>query len=92
MDIDNLLGLNLSQEWASINDPYEIVAKVSGEKIIYDSDDNQSDKDKVLNYLTKAYFTAFGEPTEEVLLIKNHVQIPPIDILEIKPLAHWKDY
>lgn len=91
MDIDNLLGLNLSQKWMSIHDPYEIVVKISGENIIYDSDDNQSDKDKVLNYLTKAYFTAFGEPTEEVLLIKNHVQIPPLDILEINPMLHWKN-
>lgn len=91
MDIDNLLGLNLSQEWMSICDSYEIVAKVSGEKIIYDSDDNQSDKDKVLNYLTKVYLTAFDEPSEEVLLIKNNVQIPPMDILEIKPMRHWEN-
>lgn len=69
----------------------KLVAKVSGEKIIYDGDDNQSDKDKVLNYLTKVYFTAFGEPTEEVLLIKNHVQIPSLDILEITPMRHWKN-
>lgn len=91
MNMDNLLGLNLSQEWMSIHDSYEIVAKVSGEKIIYDGDDNQSDKDKVLNYLTKVYFAAFSEPTEEVLLIKNNVQIPPSDILEIKPMRHWKN-
>lgn len=90
MDIDNLLRLNLSHEWMENHDSYEIVAKVSGEKIIYDSDDNQSDKDKVLNYLTKVYFTAFGEPTEKVILIMNHLQIPPLDILEIKPMQHWK--
>ena len=69
----------------------KLVAKVSGEKIIYDGDDNKSDKDKVLNYLTKVYFTSFGEPTEEVLLIKNHVQIPSLDILEITPMRHWKN-
>lgn len=91
MDIDNLLGLNLSQEWMSIHDSYEIVAKVSGEKVIYDSDDDQNDEDKVLNYLTKAYLTAFGEPSENILLLKNHIQIPPMDILEIKPMEHWKD-
>lgn len=91
MDIDDLLGLNLSREWASTHDSYEIVARVSGEKIVYDSDDNQSDEDKVLNYLTKAYWTAFGEPSENILLIKNHIQIPPTDILEIKPMEHWKD-
>lgn len=91
MDIDNLLGLDLSQEWMSIHDSYEIVAKVSGENIIYDGDDNQSDKDKVLNYLTKAYCTAFGKPTEAMLLIKNNVQIPTLDILEIKAMRHWKN-
>lgn len=91
MDIDNLLGLNLSHEWMLTHDSYEIVAKVSGDKIVYDGDDNQSDEHKVLNYLTKVYFTAFYEPTEEVLLIKNHVQIPPLDILDIKSMKHWKN-
>jgi len=88
-DIDNLLRLNLSRVWMLTHDSYEIVVKVSGEKIVYDGDEDQSDEEKVLNYLTKAYLTAFREPSEEVLLIKNHVQIPPMDILEIKPLGHW---
>lgn len=91
MNIDDLLGLNLSREWISTHDSYEIVAKVSGEKIVFDSDDDQSDEDKVLNYLTKAYWTAFGEPSENILLIKNHIQISPTDILEIKLMEHWKD-
>ena len=90
MDIDDLLGLDLSRAWMKTHDSYKVVAKVSGDKIIYDSDDNQSDKNKVLNYLTKAYYTTFGEPSEHILLIKNHIQIPPTDILEIKPLDHWK--
>jgi len=71
LDIDDLLGLNLSHEWMSTHDSYEIVAKVSGEKIVYDGDDNWSDEDKVLTYLTMAYNTAFTEPTEKVLLIKE---------------------
>lgn len=70
MNIDDLLGLNLSHEWMITHDSFEVVAKVSGDKIIYDSDDDQSDKDKVLNYLTRAYQTAFGEPSEKILLIK----------------------
>lgn len=90
MDIDNLLGLNLSLAWATSHDSYEIVAKVSGDNIIYDSDDDQCDEDKVLNYLTKAYVTDFGEPYENVLLIKNHIQIPPSDIIEIRPLSQWR--
>lgn len=91
MNIDDLLELNLSREWMSTHDSYEIVAKVSGEKVIYDGNDDDSNKDKVLNYLTKAYLTAFGEPSENILLIKNHIQIPPMNILEIKPLEHWKN-
>lgn len=91
-NIDDLLSLDLSQEWKSTHDSYEIVVKVSGKKIIYDSDDNKSDEDKVINYLTKAYLTAFGEPSEHTLLLKNHIQIPPTDILEIKPMEHWKGY
>lgn len=91
MNIDDLLGLRLSHEWIYTHDSYEVVAKVSGDKIIYDSDDDQSDEDKVLNYLTKAYWTAFGEPSENILLIKNHIQIPPMDILEIMPMERWKD-
>jgi hypothetical protein len=91
MNIDNLLGLNLSREWSSTHASYEIVAKVSGKNIVYDGDDELSDEDKVLNYLTKAYWTAFGEPDENILLIKDHIQIPPADILQIKPLEHWKD-
>lgn len=71
IDMDNFLGLSLSQEWMSMHDFYEIVGKVSDEKVVYDVDGNQSDKDKVLNYLTKAYFTAFSE------------LIPPLDILLI---------
>lgn len=91
MNIDDLLGLNLSRDWMITHDSYEVVAKVSGDKIIYDSDDDQSDEDKVLNYLTKAYWTAFGQPSENILLIKNYIQIPPVDILEIKQLEHWKN-
>ena len=90
MDIDNLLGLRLSQEWAKTHIPYEVVAKVNGENILYFSCDEDSDIEKVLGYLTKAYLTAFGEPDEETLLLKNNVQIPPTDIIEIKPLACWK--
>ncbi len=82
----------MSREWMLTHDSYEIVTRVSGEKIIYDGEDNQSDKDIVVDYLTKAYSTAFSEPTEKVLLIKNNVQIPPTDILEINPMLHWKNY
>lgn len=89
-NVDSLLGLNLSRDWMLTHEAYEITAKVSGEKIVYDGYDNQSDCEMVLNYLTKAYLTAFSEPLENVLLIKNHIQIPPSDVLEILSLQHWE--
>ena len=88
-DIEDLLGVDLSNEWMDMHDPYEIVARVSGKNIVYSYDDDDSDKNKILSYLTKAYNTAFGEPFEEVILIKNHIQIAPSSIIEIKPLEHW---
>lgn len=91
MNIDDLLRLKLSREWASSHAPYKIVAKVKGENIVYDGDENQSEKDKVLNYLTKAYWNAFDEPNENILILKNNVQIPPADIIEIKPMKCWKN-
>lgn len=90
MNIDNLLDLRLSQEWAKTHIPYEVVAKVNGENIVYSGDDKNSDEEKVLHYLTKAFRTAFYESNEEILLIKNSIQIPPDDIIEIKPLECWK--
>ena len=88
-DIDELLNLDLSREWESTHNAYEVVAKVSGEDIIFDGDDYQNDECKVLMYLTYAYQTAFGEPLERILLIENNIQIPPSNILEINPLEYW---
>lgn len=89
-DIDNLLNLSLAQEWHLSHEAYEIVAMIPGSDIVCDSDDDQSEKDKILNYLTKAYNTAFGSPVEEVLLLKNNVQVLPQRIVEITPLRCWK--
>lgn len=89
MDIDNLLNTNLSQNWASSHKPYEIIAQVSGEKIVFEGFDESSEKEKVLRYLSTAYTTAFGEPSEEILLLKNYIQVPPSDIIDIIPLKCW---
>lgn len=88
-DIDTLLGLTLSQEWHLQHKAYEVVAAVPGTDIVYDGDDERSPKEKVLNYLTKAYLTAYGSPSEEVLLLKNHIQVPANRIVEINPLLYW---
>ena len=88
-DIDGLLNLTLSQDWHLSHEPYEIVAAVQGTDILYDGDDDSSGRDKVLNYLTKAYNTAFGALSEEILLLKNHIQVSPSRIWEINPVTYW---
>lgn len=90
MDIDSLLKTDFSYEWQTTHSPYQVVAKVSGKDIVYDSDESQSDTEKVMNYMTKAYCTAFWEPTEEVLLLKNNVQIPTTNIIDVVPFRYWK--
>ena len=90
MNIDNLLNTKLSQQWAKTHKLYEIIARVSGENIVFDGYDETSEKEKVIRYLTLAYYIAFGEPSEEVLLLKNHIQVPPSDILEITPMQCWE--
>lgn len=89
-DIDNLLHLNLEEKWIQSHKAYEVVATVSGENIVYQGDDDQSDREKVINYITKAYMAAYYNTSEEVLLMKNGVMIPPESILEIRPLSHWR--
>lgn len=88
-NIDEVLGLNLSQEWYLTHKPYEIVAAVYGNEIVYDGYDDYCDRDKIVNYLTRAYNTAFGASVEDILLLKNHVQVPPHRILEINPITYW---
>ena len=51
---------------------------------VHNKDD--SEKDKNLYYLTKAYYNAFESLSEEIILLKNGVQIPPDRIMDIRPL------
>ena len=88
-DIDELLQTHLSEKWRRTHEPFEVLAKVSGQNICYFSDDEDLDEEKVMAYLVKAYNAAFNGLSEEVLLMKNGVQIPPEDILDIKPLTCW---
>lgn len=90
LDIDNLLELGLSYEWEQEHEAYEVVARVSGDKIIYSGYDEQTDEEKVINYLTMAYMTAFYGTREREVLLKNGVQISPDKVMEIRPLSHWK--
>lgn len=90
-DLDNLLELNMSQEWHLTHKPYEVISIIDGENIIYGSyDDDDDDKDKVLYYLNKAYFNAFISLHEYILITKNNVQLPRGNILEIRPFESWQ--
>ena len=90
MDIDRLLQTKFSEEWASTHIAYKVVAQVKGSDIFYEGEDDIDEKDKVMHYLTEAYYTAFGGLDEKILLMQNGVCVPPTNILEIKPLACWK--
>ncbi len=88
-DIDNLLNIDLSNEWRHSHSPYEVTAKIKGTNIVYFCEDDQSEEEKVLAYLTLAYNIAFGSLSENVVLVENNIQIPPTDIVEIKQLDYW---
>lgn len=86
VDIDELLGTKLSDEWRISHKPYEVVAAIKGMDIRYDSE-----RGKNLYYLTRAYENAFELLSQEIILLKNGVQIPPDRIIDIRPLHCWKD-
>lgn len=90
MNMDKLLNLSLSREWADTHTTYQVTAKVPGDMIIFNGDDDWNDTKRVIYYLTKAYDTAFGTPREEILLIKDEHQIPPQNIIDISPFTNWQ--
>ena len=51
---------------------------------------NAPEAEKVMAYIVMAYNEALNGSTENILLLKNGVQIPPNDILDINPLSIWK--
>ena len=88
-DLDELLETRLSDEWERTHSAYEVVAKVSGKNICYPYDDDASEAEKVMAYVVMAYNEALNGSSENILLLKNGVQIPPSDILEVNPLSIW---
>ena len=89
MDIDNLLKTNLADQWEKSHQAYEVIARVDARKIVYDGDKEQDEHQKTLNYLMKAYWCAFSDD-ENIVLLQNDVKIPPADILEIRPFDRWQ--
>lgn len=90
IEIDNLLRTELSMEWSLSHSPYEVVATINGDCIVYDGDDNDSENEMVLNYLMKAYHNAFWKPSEQIVLLKNSIEVFAENIIEVKPLSYWK--
>lgn len=88
-DIDNLLGLSLSEEWHLTHKAYEITAIIKGEDMLYNGNDENTSKDKIIDYMTRAFNAAFGLPSEEIVLLKNNVQVLPERIVEVEPLRYW---
>lgn len=88
-DIDELLGTRLSQEWERTHTTYKIVAKASGRNICYPYDDDSPEDEKIMTYMVMAYKEAFNGNSENILLMKNRIQIPANDILEITPFDSW---
>ena len=88
MDIDNLLKTNLSDQWEKTHQAYEVIAQVDAKKIVYEGDKEQDEHQKVLNYLMKAYWCAFSDE-ENIILLQNDMEILPADILEIRPFDRW---
>lgn len=87
-NIDDLLHLNLSKEWAQSHSTYEVIAKVSGRNLVCDSEQPTSDG-KVIYYLCQAYNAAYGDRSTIVAILKNNIQIPARDILQINPFPFW---
>lgn len=88
-DIDNLLDTDLAHEWELSYTPHQVIIQTCGKNIIVDGEPNLNDRERSLTFLIKAYTTAFGKPSEEEILLKNHIQVFPKDIIEIKPFLLW---
>ena len=78
----------LSHEWAQTHSPYEVIAKVSGDKVCYPYD-NETDYKKVMEYISMAYHEAFDLCSENIILLKDGAMIQPKDILEVKSFNIW---
>ncbi len=88
MDIDNLLGTQLVSEWERTHLAYKVIAKVSGRDICYAYEDEQSEEEKIMAYIAMAYDVAFKNGAENIVLIKNGVQIPAQNIQGIERYIH----
>ena len=88
-NIGHVVHLDLCLEWHSSHSPYEIIARVKCRDIVYNNDTNEDELHQYLYYLLMAYYNAFFEPSERILLTKNNVRILPQDVTRIAPISFW---
>ena len=86
-NIDELLGLDISRQWEETHKTFAINAIITSDKIVVDED--RSDYERTIDYLTKAYYIATGAPSEEIVLLKNGENVLPDKIIGIKEFEDW---
>lgn len=87
-DIDRLLKTDLAQRWYTTHQTYEIVAITDASNIQYEGNEYDSDFEKVMSYLMKAYWRVFYEK-ENIVLLNNDAIISTNNILEINSYDRW---
>ena len=90
MDIGNLIGKAIDQEWACTHHSYEVIAKVPSSNVVCESE-QPTDKGKLLCYLCFAFNNAIENISQNVLLCKDGISIPPQDIVEVMPFTGWDE-
>ena len=79
-DIGNLLKTHLAEDWVQKTRAYEVVARAKGVDIVIDAEG--SDRDQMIAYILNAYHEACGYGLENILLLKDGIQIPTGDIID----------
>lgn len=88
-NIDNLLDTDLQIKWINEHEPYEVIFQIPVKDTIYDGYGEESEYEKVMSYLTRAYeCICFGPRTIEILC-KDNVDILPKQILECNKFEKW---
>lgn len=57
--------------------------------VVCDGDERCDDQRKVMEYLMKAYWCAFSD-NENIVLLRSEVEVPPENIWKVRPFEAWK--
>ncbi len=89
MNIDRLLKTDLADKWEDTHQPYEVIAHIGAKMVVCDGDERCDDQRKVMEYLMKAYWCAFSD-NENIVLLRSEVEVPPENIWKVRPFEAWK--